>query len=130
MVYLFILGRVLLGGYFIMSGFNHLKHLEMLTGYAQSKGIPMPKASVAVSGLMLLLGGLGILLGVWVNIAVLLISVFLIVTTFKMHQYWKVAEPMTKMGEQINFNKNLALLGAVLMLLEIPLASWAVVSLF
>ena len=46
MIYLFVLGRILLGGYFIMSGFNHFKNLGMLTGYAQSKGVPMPKAAV------------------------------------------------------------------------------------
>lgn len=97
----------------------------MLTGYAQSKGIPMPREGVLLTGLMMLLGGLGILLGVQIGWSVLLLSVFLIVTTLKMHQYWKVTDQMAKMGEQINFMKNIALLGAILMLLMIPLP-WAV----
>ncbi len=120
MIYLFMLGRIILGGYFIMNGYNHFKNLGMLSGYAQSKNVPMPKAAVALAGLMLLFGGLGILLGVYIEISVLLISVFLFITTFQMHQYWKVADPMAKMGERVNFMKNLALLGAVLMLLSIP----------
>ncbi len=124
MEYLFVFGRILLGGYFIMSGYNHFKNLGMLTGYAGSKGVPMPKVAVFVTGLMMLLGGLGILLGVYVQLAVLLLSLFLIGVTFKMHQYWEVADPMARMGEQVNFYKNLALLGAVLMLLAIPLP-WA-----
>ncbi len=45
----------------------------------------------------------------------------MLVTTFKMHQYWKVTDAGMKMGEEINFKKNLALLGALLMLLAIPL---------
>ena len=111
-----------------MSGYNHFKNLNMLTGYAQSKGVPMPKVAVFITGLLLLLGGAGILLGVYVEYAVLLLSVFLVGVTFKMHQYWTISDPMQRMGEQVNFYKNLGLLGGVLMLLAIPLP-WAL-SLF
>jgi len=121
MVYLFILGRILLGGYFIMSGLNHFRHLGMLTGYAQSKGVPMPRESVLLTGLMMVLGGLGIFLGIYIQLSVLLLAVFLFVTTLQMHQYWKIADQNARMGEEINFKKNLALLGAVLMLLAVPL---------
>ncbi|MFZ1019541.1 MAG: DoxX family membrane protein [Minisyncoccia bacterium] len=124
MFYLFILGRIILGGYFIMSGVNHFRHLKMLAGYAESKKVPMASTAVWFTGLMMLLGGLGILLGVWIEFSVLLLSVFLLVTTLMMHQYWTVSEPGAKMSEQINFMKNMALLGAVLMLLAIPLP-WA-----
>ena len=120
MIYLFVLGRILLGGYFIKNALNHFKNVGALSGYAQSKGVPMAKWSVLLTGLMLFLGGLGILLGVYIQYAVLLLAIFLIVTTFMMHKYWTVSEPMTKMGEEINFYKNLALLGAVLTLLAIP----------
>lgn len=128
MLYLFLLGRVLLGGYFIMSGYGHFKHLEANTGYAQMKGVPMAKASVVITGLMMLLGGAGILLGVYVQISVFLLTVFLLGTLVKMHRYWEVTEPMARMGERINFYKNLGLLGAILMLLFIPVP-WAM-SLF
>jgi putative oxidoreductase len=125
MMYLFVLGRVLLGGYFIMNGYNHFAHSKMLAGYAGSKGVPMPSLAVPFTGLMLLVGGLGILLGVFIQLSIILISVFLIVTSFMMHQYWKVSDQMVRMGEEINFKKNMALLGAVLMLLAIPVATWA-----
>lgn len=121
MVYLFLLGRVLLGGFFVMSGLNHFKHHTMLTGYAKSKGVMLPGGAVWLTGLMMLLGGLGVLLGVYIQLSVLLLAVFLLVVTFKMHQYWKVSDQMARMGEEINFKKNIALLGAVLMLLAIPL---------
>lgn len=124
MLYLFLLGRILLGGYFIMSGWGHFQHHSMLTGYAQSKGVMMPGAMVWLSGAMMLLGGLGILLGVYIQLSVLLIAAFLIVVSFKMHQYWKVTDQMAKMGESVNFKKNMALLGAVLMLLAIPASVW------
>lgn len=124
MIYLFVLGRILLGGYFIKNAYNHFKNNQMLAGYAQSKGVPMPKLAVFVTGLMMVLGGLGILLGVYVQLSVLLISLFLLSTVVVMHRYWEVADPMARMGESVNFYKNLGLLGAVLMLLAIPLP-WA-----
>jgi len=37
-----------------------------------------------------------------------------------MHRLWADADPQTKMGNQINFEKHLALLGAGLLLLFIP----------
>lgn len=120
MVYLFILGRILLGGYFIRSGYNHFKNLGMFTGYAQSKGVPMPKEATMLTGLMMLAGGLGILLGVYVQLSILLLCLFLLGTLIKMHRYWEVTDPMSKMGESVNFYKNIALIGGLLMLLAIP----------
>ncbi len=125
MQYLFVLGQILVGGYFIMAGYNHFKNLAGMTGYAQSKGIMMPKQSVMLTGLMLILGGLGILLGVYVKVAIALLVVFLISTLVKMHTFWTVTDPMARMGEEINFKKNLALIGALLMLLQIS-APWAI----
>jgi putative oxidoreductase len=122
MMYLFVLGRILLGGYFIMSGVNHFKHLAMFTGYAKSKGVPAPREATMLTGLMMILGGLGILLGIYIELSVLLLAVFLFVTSFQMHQFWKMpAHDPARAGEEINFKKNMALLGAVLMLLAIPL---------
>jgi hypothetical protein len=34
-----------------------------------------------------------------------------------MHAFWKVQDPTVKMGEMVNFMKNIALLGAVLIFL-------------
>ena len=127
-MYLFLLGRVLLGGYFIRSGYNHFKNLGMLTGYAQSKGVPMPRELVLLTGLMMLAGGLGILLGIYVQCSILLLALFLFSTLVQMHRYWEISDPMARMGESVNFYKNLGLLGAILMLLAVPLP-W-VASLF
>ena len=120
MVYLFVLGRIIVGGYFIMNGYKHFKNVSGLAGYVQSKGVPMPKESVLLTGLMMFLGGLGVLLGVYVAWSIYLLVLFLLAAAFKMHQYWKVTDPMARMGEEINFYKYLALVGLLLMLLAIP----------
>jgi len=43
---------------------------------------------------------------------------FLLPVTYMMHAFRKIQDPMVKMGEMVNFMKNHALLGAVLILLS------------
>lgn len=119
---LFVVGRIIFGGYFLMMGVTHVMKNAMLTGYAASKGVPAARLAVYGTGLMLLGGGLGVLLGVYVQWAVLLLVVFLVVVSFKMHNFWAVSDPNMKMAEMTNFLKNMALAGAALMLpiIQVP----------
>ena len=117
---LLLIGRILYGGFFLMSGVNHFIKLNSYKPYAASKGVPAPGLAVAGSGLLILLGGLSVLLGFLPHIGLLLIVIFLVVTTPKMHAYWTLTDPMAKMGDQVNFMKNVALLGAALALAAIP----------
>ena len=114
---LLYLGRILFGGYFAYNGFNHFKMLDMMSGYAKSKGAPLPKLSVAFSGLLLIIGGLSVLFDILPSIGLVALTLFLIPVTFIMHAFWKDKDPAAKMNEMINFMKNIALLGAVLILL-------------
>ena len=41
-------------------------------------------------------------------------------TTFPMHNFWAVSDPQMKHAEMINFLKNMAIVGALLLLLAIP----------
>lgn len=123
--FFFLAGRILVGGYFIMSGYKHFAHLGNMTGYARSKGMPMAREGVLLTGVMMLAGGLGVLLGVYVHPSIYFLVVFLILAAFTMHRFWTESDPMAKMGDQINFMKNIALAGALLMMLSIPLATWA-----
>ena len=111
------LGRLLFGGYFIYGGFNHFKMLDMMSGYAKSKGVPVPKLSVAFSGLLLLIGGFSVLVNVLPSVGLVALVLFLIPVTLSMHAFWKIQDPMAKMHEMVNFMKNIALLGAILILL-------------
>ena len=116
----YLAGRVLLGGFFIISGVRHFQHLAMMAGFTGSKGVPAPRLAVIVSGLMIVLGGISILLGVRPHWGIVLVSAFLLPVTLLMHQYWKQTDPMMRINDQVNFTKNVALLGSAWMLLMIP----------
>lgn len=121
---LFLIGRILYGGFFIMNGMNHFMKMGMMKGYAASKGVPAPALAVPLTGLMLLFGGAGVLVGAYVEWALLAIIVFLVPVTFTMHNFWAASDPMMKMAEMVNFMKNMALFGAALVMFAIP-SPWA-----
>ena len=112
------LGRILFGGFFIMSGYSHFAKLKMMAGYTQSKGVPAANVAVAVTGLLLLIGGISTLFNFYPEIGLIALIVFLVPVTFTMHAFWKVQDPMARMGERVNFTKNLAILGGALLLLS------------
>ncbi|HBC46496.1 MAG TPA: DoxX family protein [candidate division Zixibacteria bacterium] len=120
MYLLFLIGRILFGGYFIYNAFNHFTHVKGMSGYAATKSVPMPSVAIIFSGLLLLFGGVSVVLGVAPFIGLLCLIVFLIPVTFTMHSFWADTDAAARMGNQINFYKNMALLGAVLICFVIP----------
>ena len=116
----FLIGRIIFGGYWLMSALNHFKNLNHMTEYAKAKGTPFPKLAVAGTGAMLLAGALSVLLGVYPLIGIVLLIVFLLGVSFQMHTFWKIDDAQMKQIEMINFTKNMALVGALIMFVLLP----------
>lgn len=116
--------RVLFGGLLAFQGLNHFLQHEQMTGYAEMKGVPLPGVGVVASGLILVGGGLGIVLGVFPAIAAGALAVFFVVTTPLMHDFWAVDDEQVQ-DEMIHFIKNAELLGASLLFLAVSGTEWA-----
>lgn len=112
-----LIGRILFALIFVNSGLAHFTKMEAMSGYAQFKKVPAAKFSVALTGLMILAGGLFIALGIYADFGALLIAIFSLVSAFMMHNFWTMTDPQAKQGETINFFKNLALAGAALIIM-------------
>jgi putative oxidoreductase len=120
MDYAFVLGRVLYGGFFVLGGLNHFQHLGMMSGFVASKGVPAAKPAVIFSGLLIIAGGLSVMLGYHVGIGLACIMLFLVPVTLLMHNYWVETDMMAGINQRVNFQKNVALFGAALMMLLMP----------
>ena len=83
------------------------------------KKVPMASVAVFLGGVMLLLGGLAIIANIFAILGMVLIVLFLIPTTVMMHQFWSEVDPGVKMNERIAFAKNVAIIGALLMMIAI-----------
>lgn len=112
-----IIGRIIVGGYFIYSGYSHFVNVKNLASYAGAKKVPMAKQSVIFTGLLLVAGGLSMLFWQYVDLGAVALIVFLIPTTLMMHDFWKETDPMAKMQSQIDFLKNIALIGFLFIIL-------------
>ncbi|MFA6494956.1 MAG: DoxX family membrane protein [Candidatus Paceibacterota bacterium] len=118
---LFLVGRIFFGAYWLMNASNHLIFQRThLKGFVASKNIPSPHIAIVIAGLLLLAGGLGILLGVYAQLAIGALILFLVPVTILMHSFWLDKDAATRAGNMINFSKNMALVAALLMLLAIP----------
>ena len=113
---LFLIGRFLYGLLFVVSGIaGHLIAFQALKGYAEAKKFPLAGPAVLVSGVGIILAGLGIIAGVWPDLAALGLAVFLFFTTFFFHNFWTIkGDAMARQADMTQFQKDLALLGVAL----------------
>ena len=114
---LFLIGQIVLGVFFLMMGMMHFMKMKDMTAYAKSKNLPMPSLSVVISGMVLALGGIGVLFQVALAWAYGALAVFLLLVAFLMHNFWADKDAQMKMANMVNFQKNLALAAALVMLL-------------
>ncbi len=120
---LFTIGAILFAVLFIGSGIGHFKAVEAMTGYAKYIGLPAAKAGVLVSGLLFLVGALAIVAdalgasnGQFGTYGALAIALVMFPTAIIFHNFWKETDPQAKQNEQIQFNKDIALAGAALVI--------------
>jgi uncharacterized membrane protein YphA (DoxX/SURF4 family) len=59
----------------------------------------------------------------WPRIGAAFIMLFLLGVTPMMHDFWNVADPQARMGEFVNFGKNVALFGGACFAMALP-APW------
>lgn len=115
----FLIGRILLGGFFLQNGINHLVNANSMKGYVEAKGVPAPKAAVTLSAIPLIIGGTSLLLGVKPKVGALAILGFLAGISPVMHDFWNNEDPAEKAQNKIDFMKNAALAGAALALMGV-----------
>jgi putative oxidoreductase len=116
---LFVVGRVLFGGFFVYSGINHFQHAGAMAQYAGAKGVPAAGEAVKATGALLIASGLSVMAGVKPRHGLAGLIAFLIPTTLKMHRFWEETDGQTQRAESVNFMKNVALMGAALTMMQI-----------
>ena len=108
-----LVGRILLASIFITSGFGKITGFEGTVGYIASKGLPLPQVGAIIAILVELGGGLMLAIGFKARWAALAIAIFTLAAGILFHNYWAV-EAAEKMGQEINFWKNVAITGGAL----------------
>ena len=115
---LYLIGRIVVGLYFISHGYSHIKHKAGVVGYAQSRGMKMAPQLVLVSGGGIMLAGAGLIVGILPEVALIGMIVFLIAVSVMVHNFWKDSDPTKRSQERLSFEGNIALAAALLMVLS------------
>lgn len=114
-----LVGRILFGIVFLMSGINHFAKTDAMVGYAQFKKVPAAKAAVLLSGLLFVLASASVMLGVVADLGALVLTVLTLITALKMHDFWAQSDAQSKQSEMINFLKNVSMAGAALFIFAV-----------
>ncbi|WP_421654464.1 DoxX family protein [Leptothermofonsia sp. ETS-13] len=109
--WILLIARICLSAIFFKSGFDKIVGYEGTLQFMASAGLPFPGLLLPPTILIELLGGLSVLLGYKTEWGAIALLVFLIPTTLIFHTNF--AERM----QQIQFLKNLAIIGGLLMLI-------------
>jgi putative oxidoreductase len=109
-----LLGRILLALIFITSGFGKITGFEGTVGYIASKGLPLPQLGAIIAIIVEVGGSILLVIGYKARWAALALAIFTLAAAIFFHNYWAV-EAAEKMGQQINFWKNISMAGGMLM---------------
>lgn len=108
-----VTGRVLLSGIFLLSAIgNKIPNFDGVVGYMEQAGVPAARLMLAGAIAFLIVGGVSLVLGLWARIGAGMLLVFLVLATYYFHAFWKLEGQEAAM-QQIQFMKNLALMGAM-----------------
>jgi putative oxidoreductase len=111
-----LIGRILFVAVFLGAGVGHLTQTRDTADYASSRGVPNAVFLVQASGVWMLVGGLMVLFGIWMDLGFLLLAAFLVPAAILIHAFWKETDPVQVNVERSQFMKNIALTGACLIM--------------
>jgi uncharacterized membrane protein YphA (DoxX/SURF4 family) len=115
MDWVLLAGRIAFAALFIPSGIQgHVLDRSTSVPYARAMGAPLPELSVPVSGLAIAAAGILVVLGIWVDLASLVLAASVLGFAYWMHAFWKVDDPQMRAMQRAHFMKNVAIAGAAL----------------
>jgi putative oxidoreductase len=113
---LLLIGRILIGWIFVQSSLGKLMDINAFAASLGRNGVPEPTLFAYIGALVEFLGGLALLTGLATRYAAVLMILFVIVATLISHRYWQFADAAQRHAQEINFYKNLAIIGGILCL--------------
>ena len=106
--YLPLLGRVLIGAPFILSGLSKLASHDATVGYIGSVGLPLPQLGWLIAMVVEIGGGALLIIGYRARLVALVVALFAVATAIFFHRNF------ADQNQLIHFLKNIMLAGGLL----------------
>lgn len=120
-----VTGRILVALIFLWSGIGKIGGFAGTAGYMASKGLPMVEVLLALTIVIEVGGSLMLIVGWKARWAAAVMFLWMIPVTLVFHNFWAVP-PAEVMNQQINFMKNLSIMGAMLYILAFGAGPYSV----
>ena len=112
----FIVGRSLLGLYFILPGFSKVFDFASTLALMRMKGVPFSLVLLPLTIVIQLLGGIFLVLGRNLRLTAFVLFGLTIVINLFIHNFWALTGDPSQDHEMQNFVKNLAIAAGLLVL--------------
>jgi putative oxidoreductase len=109
-----LVGRILLGLIFVLSGFQKLMGFSGVAAAIAGKGLPMPEVLAVLTVAIELGAGLLIVVGWKARWAAFLLFLFIIPVSLVYHNFWTMEGAQAAMNK-IQFMKNVSIMGGMLL---------------
>lgn len=110
---LLILGRILLGGLFVVAGVRHFFLLSVLTPVMAARGVPAAKWAIVAASVFQIIAGAMLMAGVAVAFAALGLVAFTVAASFLLLNYWDMQGAERENAKNFLLS-NMAILGGLL----------------
>jgi len=111
------LSHLCLSGIFITAGAQAFLSPGARVNKVADAGIPQPNIAVELNGAAMVICGVLLALGIAPRLAAAILIICTVPTTIVGHAFWKEESETARKNQQIQFAKNLGLIGGLLMVL-------------
>lgn len=110
-----VVGRFLLGLYFLVPGIRKFTESDKLVAYMQSHDIAFASQLLGFAGTVSIIGGIFLMTGRHIKIVSYGFVVYVLLVNFMLHDFWTMSADLLA-HELQNFVKNLAVVAGLLVL--------------
>ena len=114
--YFYIVGRFLLGLYFLLPGLSKVFLFQDNLDVVVLREVPFPYLSLSLVAIVQIFFGIMLILGKYVHIGALVLAVVTLLINFYIHDFWNMVEDANQAHETQNFVKNLGIFAGLLVL--------------
>ena len=114
--YLFFIGRLLLGLYFLLPGISKIPSYSETLLLMISKGVPLDQISLLITIFLQIFFGTLIILNKYLRISCILLFILTILINYYIHDFWNLSGDPSQGHETQNFVKNLGIAAGLLIL--------------
>ena len=108
------LARPLLAAMYVVDGASALRSPGGRVDAVRAAGLSEPEKLVRANAATQLVGGLALATGRLPRLSALALAATMVPTTYVGHPFWSESDPAAKQGQQLQFLKNLSMLGGLM----------------